>query len=62
MNEEYIKREDAITEIAEFLMGEALLDSADASDNIEDWKEIAVAILESIPSADDFCSYGERRK
>ena len=49
---DYIERDKAIEAIAEHLMGEAILEYPDASDSIEDWKEIGEAILESISPAE----------
>jgi len=61
----FIKREDAITAIAEHLMGEAIIDYYPlASDDIEDYKPIAFAILESLDSIEiilcEKCRYWQK--
>lgn len=49
-----IKREDAIKELAEYLMMDAQNEWAGtASEDIEDWKDLAEHILKDIPSAEN---------
>lgn len=48
-----IKREDAIQELGEYLMMDAQMEySGTASEDIEDWKDLAEHILKDIPSAE----------
>ena len=90
----YIDADNAIERLGAYLMTDAQIEYGGlASENIEDWKPIAIEILKGAPSidivrckeckwakangtyqwcgrldstaritADDFCSYGERRE
>lgn len=51
--EDLIKRTDAIQELAEYLMMDAQKEWAGtASEDIEDWKELAETVFDDIPSAE----------
>ena len=52
-NSDYIKREDAIKAMAQYLMDMALIDNPEASDHIEQWEgSIAAPVMSTIKAAD----------
>lgn len=53
MTDDYIKREDAIRAMAQYMMDTALIDNPEASDRIEQWEgSIAAPVMSTVPSAD----------
>ena len=49
---DYIKREGAIRAIAEQVMYEALIESCEACDIVEEWDEYGQSVLKNVPSAE----------
>ena len=50
---DYIKREDAIKAMAQYLMDMALIDNPEASDRIEEWEgSIAAPVMSTVKAAD----------
>lgn len=50
---DYIKREDAIRTMAQYMMDMALIDNPEASDHIEQWEgSIAAPVMSTIKAAD----------
>ena len=50
---DYIKREDAIKAMAQYLMDMALIDNPEASDRIEQWEgSIAAPVMSTVKAAD----------
>ncbi len=56
--EKLIRKRDAIRELAEYLMTDAQIEwSGTASEDIEDWKELAEQILNNIPTIEPWDLY-----
>lgn len=52
-NSDYIKREDAIKAMAQYLMDMALIDNPESSDRIEEWEgSIAAPVMSTVKAAD----------
>lgn len=50
---DYIKREDAIRTMAQYMMDMALIDNPEASDRIEEWEgSIAAPVMSTVKSVD----------
>ena len=50
---DYIKREDAIKAMAQYMMDMALIDNPEASDRIEQWEgSIAAPVMSTVKAAD----------
>lgn len=50
---DYIKREDAIRTMAQYMMDMALIDNPEASDRIEQWEgSIAAPVMSTVKAAD----------
>lgn len=66
---DYIKREDAIKAMAQYLMDMALIDNPEASDRIKEWEgSIAAPVMSTVKAADVVevvrckdCKYGHLR-
>lgn len=50
---DYIKREDAVRAMAQYMMDTALIDNPEAADRIKQWEgSIAAPVMSTVPSAD----------
>lgn len=57
--DDLIRRDDAVQTVAEYMMYNATLEYETASDDIEDWKDLASDILAEIPPAAPAARRGE---